>query len=69
MNRMTHHSSGRGQDWSRIKTRKGKQPPPPPSPVKRYSKADVAALIAERPDLQPNVPRVRARASERFGER
>ncbi len=69
MNRMTHHGTGRGQDWSAIKTRKAKTPPPLPSQAKRYSKAEIAALIAERPDLQNKAPRVRVRASERSGGR
>lgn len=52
MNRMTHHASGRGHDWSRIKTRKGKKAPPsPPSPVRTLTKAEIAELLRQRPDL------------------
>lgn len=38
--------------WSHVKRQ----------PVKRLSKAEIAALLAERPDLQP--PRSRARRSD-----
>lgn len=56
MNRMTHHASGRGHDWSRIKTRKEKKaPPPPPSPVRTLTKGEIAELLRQRPDLRSHV--------------
>lgn len=51
-------------DWSKFKTKKRrKEPSRQPEPVRVLSPAEKAALLANRPDLQP--PRSRARGSDR----